>query len=427
VLDLLGLDEITQAAYRVWLRDEGLTVEAVGAVLHRPPATIARSRDRLVALSLLRPVADSPDRLIAVHPEAPLEQLIQAQHEQLIRRHEHLVRARAQVSTFVSEFLASRPASGAGGADPVRIVSAENLHREITGMVGGARHEVLSVRGRSALAGLAADLLPLELRALRQGVLVRTVVGTGVVGTGVVGGAPAGAGSRASVRAGLPHVVEVLEHGGQVRLSDVSVVDLTVVDGRVGVLRLPTGPVAGPAIMIMTSDLADLAIVLFDHLWQLADPIELPDAPELVGQAAGPAAGRATGSVLGRRGSGSVFQRRPPGRPGAGDQVRPPAEVIGGGVEAGDDEAHDSAGRANAAGGADGPAADALIMAETSPTVSELLLLRLLADGSKDEAAARALGVSVRTVRRMVADLMRRLDARSRFQAGILAQRRGWL
>jgi DNA-binding NarL/FixJ family response regulator len=122
-----------------------------------------------------------------------------------------------------------------------------------------------------------------------------------------------------------------------------------------------------------------------------------------------------------------VFQRRPLGRPGAGDQVRPPAEVIGGGVETGDDGAHDPAGRAGAAGAAGGPAADALIMAETSPTASELLLLRLLADGSKDEAAARALGVSVRTVRRMVADLMRRLDARSRFQAGILAQRRGWL
>ncbi|WP_206442911.1 LuxR C-terminal-related transcriptional regulator, partial [Candidatus Protofrankia californiensis] len=62
-----------------------------------------------------------------------------------------------------------------------------------------------------------------------------------------------------------------------------------------------------------------------------------------------------------------------------------------------------------------------------SPSDSERLLLRLLSLGAKDEAAARHLGVSVRTVRRMIADLMRRMDARSRFQAGILAAERGWL
>jgi DNA-binding NarL/FixJ family response regulator len=61
------------------------------------------------------------------------------------------------------------------------------------------------------------------------------------------------------------------------------------------------------------------------------------------------------------------------------------------------------------------------------PSAAELLLLELLADGLKDEAVARALGVSVRTVRRMVAELMNRLDARSRFQAAILAKQRGWL
>jgi DNA-binding CsgD family transcriptional regulator len=64
---------------------------------------------------------------------------------------------------------------------------------------------------------------------------------------------------------------------------------------------------------------------------------------------------------------------------------------------------------------------------EDTPTPQERTLLRLLSLGAKDEAAARHLGVSVRTVRRMVADLMRRLDARSRFQAGIVAAQRGWL
>jgi DNA-binding CsgD family transcriptional regulator len=54
------------------------------------------------------------------------------------------------------------------------------------------------------------------------------------------------------------------------------------------------------------------------------------------------------------------------------------------------------------------------------------LLLGLLARGGKDEQIARALGVSVRTVRRRVADLLVELDADSRFQAGVEAVRRGW-
>jgi DNA-binding CsgD family transcriptional regulator len=48
-------------------------------------------------------------------------------------------------------------------------------------------------------------------------------------------------------------------------------------------------------------------------------------------------------------------------------------------------------------------------------------VLAALRDGLTDEAAARRLGLSVRTYRRRVADLMTRLDARSRFQAGARA------
>jgi len=65
--------------------------------------------------------------------------------------------------------------------------------------------------------------------------------------------------------------------------------------------------------------------------------------------------------------------------------------------------------------------------AEKAPTQQEVALLRLLASGSTDEAAAKKLGVSVRTVRRIMADLMDQLEASSRFEAGHKATQRGWL
>jgi DNA-binding CsgD family transcriptional regulator len=58
---------------------------------------------------------------------------------------------------------------------------------------------------------------------------------------------------------------------------------------------------------------------------------------------------------------------------------------------------------------------------------SEREVLRLLALGMTDEAASRMLGVSLRTIRRMMSDLTERLDARSRFQAGVVAAKRGWI
>jgi len=62
-----------------------------------------------------------------------------------------------------------------------------------------------------------------------------------------------------------------------------------------------------------------------------------------------------------------------------------------------------------------------------TPNGKELALLRLVAEGYTDAAAAGRLHVSHRTARRMMAVLMERLGARSRFEAGVKAARRGWL
>ncbi len=61
-----------------------------------------------------------------------------------------------------------------------------------------------------------------------------------------------------------------------------------------------------------------------------------------------------------------------------------------------------------------------------APSALAREIVKLLTSGATDEYAARRLGVSARTVRRVVADLMVQLGAASRFQAGVEAARRGW-
>jgi DNA-binding CsgD family transcriptional regulator/sugar-specific transcriptional regulator TrmB len=63
----------------------------------------------------------------------------------------------------------------------------------------------------------------------------------------------------------------------------------------------------------------------------------------------------------------------------------------------------------------------------TGLTKLERELLALLAEGATDDAAAKRLGLSARTIRRIMAGLMDRLGAASRFEAGLRAKERGWL
>ncbi|WP_419996589.1 helix-turn-helix domain-containing protein [Streptomyces boninensis] len=65
--------------------------------------------------------------------------------------------------------------------------------------------------------------------------------------------------------------------------------------------------------------------------------------------------------------------------------------------------------------------------AEEPLSEEDRMLLTLLVGGLKDEAIARQLGWSVRTMRRRISSLHERLGAANRFQAGVIAGRRGWI
>ena len=61
------------------------------------------------------------------------------------------------------------------------------------------------------------------------------------------------------------------------------------------------------------------------------------------------------------------------------------------------------------------------------PTPMQALMLPLMAAGMTDEAVARHLSVSLRTVQRQTRTMLDRLGAKTRFQAALHARNRGWL
>ncbi len=73
------------------------------------------------------------------------------------------------------------------------------------------------------------------------------------------------------------------------------------------------------------------------------------------------------------------------------------------------------------------PFGEARAPRKVSPlTDLELTVVHLLAQGDTDEVISRKLGVSQRTAGRLASDVMAKLGARSRFQAGIRAAENGW-
>ncbi|WP_159080652.1 LuxR C-terminal-related transcriptional regulator [Nocardia suismassiliense] len=65
--------------------------------------------------------------------------------------------------------------------------------------------------------------------------------------------------------------------------------------------------------------------------------------------------------------------------------------------------------------------------ASSSLSRQEFEMLRALSTGSRDEVVARTMNVSVRTMRRRFAEIMDDLQAHTRFQAGFMVARSGWL
>ncbi|AEH08041.1 MULTISPECIES: LuxR C-terminal-related transcriptional regulator [Protofrankia] len=381
MLDLLGIDDIALAAYRLWLRRKDMSAEEVGIALGCSTTTIRQACDRLVELSLLVPSRENPDRLVAVHPEVPLEQLFRQQHDQLIRRQEELIRARMQVSTLVADYMQGRPPEPA--ADIVRLKGVAAVTDQLLDLVAQAKRELLVLHTRLWQPSImTAECSQAALQALRRGVAIRAIRPRPAQGDD----APAGCDL-------------VNAQGLELRMADAPLADVAIADRETALLLLASDPddERGCALLLQEPALTGLVTMLFDQLWKAARPLERT--------------GELDQAELRRAGLDHIAF----GQGALGDSSD--SSTVRG-----------LTGQANLIGQASGlPSTKKQRIDNTSPNDSERLLLRLLSLGAKDEAAARHLGVSVRTVRRMIADLMRRMDARSRFQAGILAAKKDWL
>lgn len=326
-MSVLGLNETEEAVYRHFLRNPGTSAADLHILLHRDEDAVHRAVARLRELQLLR---GGEHALLAADPEVAVTRLSEDRLVYLHIQLQNVTRTRPIIESLYAECRSPADPSGpTGGIE--RLEQLDRIRHRIDDLAFFAHSEILSAEPYTALSQENIDhARPLDLRCLRRGVRVRNLVRKEALDD-----------SRT-----LGYLRELVGHGAEIRVAPDFTELILVYDRHTALVPLDPQDTSRGALVAQESGLVANIIMLFERLWDDAEPFTdteeaEPQEPEL-----------------------SDIERR---------------------------------------------------------------ALHAMCTVHKDEIGARELGVSLRTYRRHVADLLRLLGASNRAQAALLARERGWI
>ncbi|SOB83296.1 regulatory protein, luxR family [Streptomyces sp. 1331.2] len=326
MLEMLGLDERTEAVYRVMLTNHRWGVAQLAHQLEMSEEELRAALDRLSSLKLLID-SSTQGEVAPVNPVIGLQSLLRREEDALHRRQHEFERCRMAANAVLDEYSSLFTDGSRQPAE--QLIGIDAIQARIEDLAAQATFECLTLNpgGAQSATSLEASR-PLDQAVISRGVMMRTVYLDSVRNDSVT----------------AEYAGWLTDLGGQVRTAPALPVRMLVIDRRVALVPVDPQNTRKGAVQLTGAGVVAALVSLFEYVWE----------------------------------SATLFG------------VCPERDERG------------------------------LIPQEQE-------LLRLLADGLTDAAASTRLGLSLRTVRRMMADLMERLDARSRFAAGLQAGRRGWL
>ncbi|MFE7465180.1 hypothetical protein ACFU6R_13925 [Streptomyces sp. NPDC057499] len=292
------------------------------------PEEVERACRALLALRLLRPAPDNPDRLIPVSPDAAAAEVVGPREAELARAAAHVQAVRDELQSLMPQYRAARRArSGEEGVTVLPDLAAASAM--LTEESARCWDEVFTVQpGGGRSPSHLRGAIDRDLAMLDRGVRMRTLY-------------------QHSARASLATqgYVERLTAAGAEYRTAAELPDRAVVfDRSVAFLpRRANGGSGEGAVLVRDPDVVAYLCRTFEQHWSGATPF------------------RGTSEAAYKEVGGSLRRA----------------------------------------------------------------LVGLLAEGAKDEVIARRMGMSLRTCRRHIAELLEELGAASRFQGGALAERAG--
>lgn len=343
LLEFLDVSEQEDHLYRALLRRESVHPAARTATPapDGSPHSPSTSQDadgggefadadlnRLVTLGLANWGAGGAAR--PVPPPRAVDALIEGRLRALRDELEGEVARRAVLESLFQERRSAPPSPRAGSGDGGQMITQlhgiDAVRETIDELTFFARSEDLTTEPSGVMSPESiAVSRPINMRLLRRGVRMRTILGAAVM----------------QDEASLAYMRELVGHGAEVRVSHQPIERVIIVD-RTAALT-PIDPVHTPkgALLVREPGLVSTLVTLYERMWEASE--DLP-----------------------------------------GENTELPSDI-------------------------------------------ERKVLALLKTADKDETAARHLGVSIRTYRKHLAALMRRLGAANRVEAALIAHEKGWL
>ena len=250
MLDVLGMDEVEERAYRrlVTLPSEsaGALADGLGLELGSAAAALAALEEKgLVA----RSVAE-PGHFVASPPAVALGSLI-------VQRQEDLRQAQLELSALAESYRGG--ASERTLTDVIDVVRGpQAVAQRFAQLQRGAKREVLALV-KSSVALVSAEENVDEEVALGRGVTYKVVL------------------ERAAFEKPgfFDLVTESVQAGEQVRVRESVPLRLVVADRQLALLPLfPTGDdIGGGALLVHPSGLLDALLALYDLVWEQSNPV----------------------------------------------------------------------------------------------------------------------------------------------------------
>ncbi|MGW4959975.1 TrmB family transcriptional regulator [Nonomuraea sp. NPDC004186] len=377
-LEVVGISAFDERVYRGVLASPGITVQELVRRSGESAGRIQSSLSRLRAKGMVSRLWGRSPRWTATNPGAAIRSLVRGMQGELDR-----------LTDTADELEAAFRTVGQGtdeGGQLEVLAGPEEQARWYVRLQQEAKEEVLTFDRPPYVLDYHN---PLQTGLLRSGVRYRTIyVPEAFDHTGA-----------------LDEVGNLIKAGEEARVLPELPFKMAIVDRWRAVMPLQMDSPLTRGVLITGSTMVMALVELFERMWREA----LPVRPELWQE-------------LGD----SRLETTDPGSPVADlDPEAAPLSPAEGTPGPAQGALGRTAGAPGPAAGTLSPAAGALSPAAGALSLEDRRLLALLAAGLKDDAIARQLGTSPRTLRRRLRHLLDELNAETRFQAGAQASRRG--
>jgi DNA-binding CsgD family transcriptional regulator/sugar-specific transcriptional regulator TrmB len=255
MLEVLGLDTVTEDVYRAMLIGSAHSVTELSALLELTEGQVRDALDTLFRLALVRHSAERDGAWRTVDPRSGLQELLAQKSVELEQRRAQIAASQAALSALIAESSSSATLEAAAGMERLIGVDAviarlervtETAAEEVAGITPGVSHS------QATLAAARRN----DTRVLERGVRIREIVQDAC---------------RNDAHA-CAHNRWLAGAGGEVRTAPTLPHRMIVIDRSLAVVPLDPKDSAKGALLISDPGVVGTLYALFERIWDAATP-----------------------------------------------------------------------------------------------------------------------------------------------------------